>query len=68
MGEENTVRHHIDLTPGARLFMSRLYGAGPVTRREIDKEVRKMTDKGIIERAKCEWASPVVLAPKHDRS
>ena len=42
------------------------YRAGP-TQRELErKEIQSMLDKGVIEPANTEWASPIVFVPKPD--
>lgn len=56
-------KNRIDLTSNYRLFLSRQYRGAPVSHREIDKEVRNMTEHGVIQHAHSEWEPIVVWNP-----
>ena len=66
LGKISAVKHHINLTPGARPFKSAPYRAGPKTRELEEFEVKKQLAAGVIEPSNSEWAAPVLFAPKKD--
>ena len=66
LGKINTVKHRIELIPGARAFKSAPYRAGPKTRELEEFEIDKQLKAGVIEPSNSEWAAPVLLAPKKD--
>ena len=66
LGKINTVKHRIDLVPGARPFKSAPYRAGPKTRELEEFEIDKQLKAGVIEPSNSEWAAPVLFAPKKD--
>ena len=68
LGEVRATEHRIELTPGAKPFRCQPYRAGPRAREEEQASVDEMLASGVISRSKSEWASPVVLIPKSDRS
>ena len=68
LSEVRATNHRIELTPGARLFLCQPYRAGPRAREAEQTSVDKMLANGVIPRSKSEWASPVVIVPKQDRS
>lgn len=67
LGEINTVKYHIGLTPNPRPFKSHPYRAGSNARKYFDKKVQRRRHQCFIEPAQCKWASPVVQVPKPDR-
>jgi len=64
LGELKATTHHIKLTPDAKPVYSAPYRAGPHRRLEIEKQVKKMLDLGVIEPSDAEWSFPVVVVPK----
>ena len=68
LGEITTVQHHIDLKPGARPIYQKPRRTGLSARKFVGEEVDRMLKAKVIEPAQCEWASPLVLAPKSDGS
>ena len=63
LGELKATTHHIQLKPDAKPVYSAPYRAGPHRRQEIEKQVKKMLDLGVIEPSDAEWSFPVVVAP-----
>ena len=68
LGEITATEHRITLEPGTKPIQSMPYRQGPAMRTKAKAEIRKMRDAGVIEPATSEWASPIVLVPKKDRS
>ncbi len=61
LGEINSTSHRIDQNPGTRPIAQHPYRAGPRAREAEDKEVKRLLEVGVIEPARTEWASPLVL-------
>ena len=68
LGSVKVTQHRIKLKPDPKPVFSQPYRAGPKAREVEEQEVNKMLDADVIERAKTEWATPVVLVPKSDGS
>ena len=68
LGELKAPPHRISLEAGSRPVHAHSYRAGPQARIIEQEEVRRMSDMGVIEPWKSEWASPVVMVPKPDGS
>ena len=68
LGSVKVTHHLIKLKPDSKPVFSQPYRAGAKAREVEEQEVNKMLDADVIERAKTEWASPVVLVPKPDGS
>ena len=66
LGKIDITEHRIELLPGTKPIRQAPYRQGPHKRKETEKAIKEMLDAGVIEPANCEWASPVVLAPKPD--
>jgi len=64
LGELKATTHHIQLKPEAKPVYSAPYRAGPHRRLEIEKQVKKMLDLGVMEPSDAEWSFPVVVVPK----
>jgi len=64
LGELKATTHRIQLKPGAKPVFSASYRAGPHRREEIENQVKKMLEMGVIEPSNAEWAFPVVVVPK----
>lgn len=67
LGEINTI-HRIYLVPNTRPIAQVPYQTGRKAREIEEADVKKKLDAGVIERARLEWASPVLLVPKSDGS
>ena len=68
LGETTAMEHRITLETGTKPILSIPYRQGPAMRTEVEAEIRRMRDAGVIEPATSEWASPIVLVPKKDGS
>jgi len=68
LGTITVTKHRIELKEGAKPVFSQPYRAGPKAREVEQQEVDKMLREKVIEPAKSEYASPVVLVPKPDGS
>ena len=66
LGKIDATEHRIELLPGTKPIRQAPYRQGPYKRKETEKAIKEMLAAGVIEPANCEWASPVVLAPKPD--
>jgi len=63
-GELKATTHHFQLKPDAKPVYSDPYRSGPHRRREIEKQVKKMLELGVIEPSDATWSFPVVFVPK----
>ena len=68
LGEITATEHRINLTVGTKPIRTIPYRQGLATRTKAEHEMRKMLNAGVIEPATSEWASPIVLVPKKDKS
>lgn len=66
-GKTNVVEHRIDTGEHAPIKIPPRR-VSPVKKLAIDKEVRSMLDKNVIEHSQSPWAAPVVLVTKSDGS
>ena len=67
LGRTSLVQHVID-TGDATPIKQRPYRVSPDVKREIDRQVGEMLEKGIIQESVSPWSSPVVLVKKKDGS
>jgi hypothetical protein len=65
---ERTCDHTIPLIPGAKPVHVRAYRYPPPLKDEIETQVTEMLAKGLIQISVSEFASPVLLVKKKDRS
>jgi len=65
--ELREITHHIQLHPDAKPVYSATYRDGPHRRQEIEKQVRKKLDLGVIKPLDAECSFPVVVFPKPSR-
>ena len=63
LGKCGIVKHKID-TGNTRPIKQRAYRVSGENKKIIEDEVRKMLEKGVIEKSTSLWASPVVIVPK----
>ena len=68
LGEIKAAPHRIEIRAGANPVQAHPYRAGPAARRVEQEMVQGMLHDGVIEPARSEWASPVVLVRKQDNS
>lgn len=62
------IEFRIDLEKDARPVVVPLRHMAPKERRELDKQVSELLQKGFIRRSISEWGAPVVFATKADGS
>ena len=67
LGRTSLVQHVID-TGDAIPIKQRPYRVSPDVKKEIDRQVDEMLEKGIIQESVSPWSSPVVLVKKKDGS
>ena len=67
LGRTSLVQHVID-TSDAMPIKQRPYRVSPDVKKEIDRQVDEMLEKGIIQESVSPWSSPVVLVKKKDGS
>ena len=63
LGELKATTHHIQLKPEAKPVYSAPYRAVPHRRLEIEKQVKKMLDLGVLEPSDAEWSFRVHVVP-----
>ena len=68
LGEINATEHRIELKPGTKLIRQLPFLQGLHKHKVTEAAIKEMLKQGVIEEANTEWASPVVLAPKSNRS
>ena len=68
LGTLKGVYHRIDLLPGSTPIFQQPYRAGPEARKAEEAEVQRMLEAEVIAPSMSEWASPVILVPKPDKS
>lgn len=65
LGHCKVVTHRIDIKPDSRPIQKLPYITSPMKRQEMDRQVQKMLEQGIIKPADGgQWASPALLVPK----
>ena len=67
LGRTSLVQHVID-TGDAMPIKQRPYRVSPDVKKEIDRQVDEMLERGIIQESVSPWSSPVVLVKKKDGS
>jgi len=68
LGSIKATQHRIELKPGSKPVRLSPYRIGPRTRKLITAQVDRMLKLEVIVPSKTEWAIPVVLIPKPERS
>jgi hypothetical protein len=66
LGTVAATTHRIEVLPGSKPVHAQPYSAGSNARVAEKTEIDRMLAQQVIEPATCEWASPIVLAPKSD--
>lgn len=57
-------KQEIFLKEGSKPVYCKPYRLPPSQREQIDTEIQKMLEQDIIEVARCEWSSPLLIVPK----
>ena len=60
----SAVKHTIHLEPVAIIINTRPYRLPEIQRKEIDKQVTKLLEEGIIVESNSPWNSPILVVPK----
>lgn len=60
----NICKQNIHLKPNSSPFFVKPYRIPHSQKQELNKQINKLLENGIIEPAKSEWSSPVLLFPK----
>ncbi len=66
-GRTDLVQHHIATLPGG-VARSAPIACLNTRKNVVREELKAMLDLGVIEESHSDWASPIVLVPKTDRS
>lgn len=64
----DTVTHKIDIIPGSKPINCRPYRLPMTQRQEIDKQITKMLEEGIISPVNSAYNSPILVVPKKNTS
>lgn len=68
LGTISATKHRIEVTKGTAPVYQAPYRAGHKARTYEEMEIKRMLDAKVIEPSSAEWASPVVLVPKKDKT
>ncbi len=68
LGTIKEATHRIEFKSGSRPVYTQPYRAGLKARAQEEEEITRMLSVGVIEPARCEWTSTIVLVPKSDGS
>ena len=64
MGLTDVMKHSIQVEPGARPVKQAPRRLGAEKETEVDKQIQKLHQQGLIEPGNGAWSSPVVLVKK----
>jgi hypothetical protein len=64
LSSTNATRHLITLVPGTMPINTRPYRLPEAQKAEIERQVVKLLDEGIIEESNSPWNSPLLVVPK----
>jgi hypothetical protein len=62
----NAIKHSINVIPGTSLINTRPYRLPEAQKREVDTQVTKLLNEGIITESKSPWNSPLLIVPKKE--
>ncbi len=68
LGTIKETTHRIEIKPGSKPVYTQPHRAGLKARAHEEEEINRMLSMGVIEPARSEWTSPIVLVPKSDGS
>ena len=68
VGSTDMVKHSIPVIPGTRPIRQAPHRLGPVKELEVEQQLPKLKEQGLIEPSSSPWASPVVLVKKKDNT
>ena len=68
LGKIRATKPHIDLRPDTGPLHQHPYRAGPEWRKVLEENINLQLAADVIEPAQSDWASPVLLGPKEDRT
>ena len=66
-GRTNLVQHDIPVLPDTRPIRQPARRLGPEKEAEVERQVKDLEERGLIEPANSAWSSPVVLVRKKDQ-
>ena len=66
LGKTDVVSHQIPLLPGTKPIKLNPYRHGHVQEKEIESQVQKLQEQGLIEEGNGAFSFPVVLVKKKD--
>ena len=64
LSSTGAVRHSINLEPGTEPINTRPYRLPEAQKTEVENQVNKLLQEGIIEESTSPWSSPVLIVPK----
>jgi predicted aspartyl protease len=64
IGRTLFINHQIPLQPNTKPNAQHPYRLNAIRKEFLEKEIKKMLDKGIIQPSESPWASPVIIVPK----
>lgn len=62
----DVIRHKIELKPGTTPINTRQYRIPETQKTEIQRQLDELESKGVIEKSKSPWNSPLLLVPKKE--
>jgi hypothetical protein len=64
LSSTGAARHSISVEPGTELINTRPYRLPETQKIEVDKQVKKLLQEGIIEESNSPWNSQILVVPK----
>lgn len=62
------IAHVIPLEPGAKPIFKNMYRLTPKEKAEVERQIKDLLAKGLIEPSSSPWGAPVLFVPKQDGS
>lgn len=60
----NAIKHSIVVEPGTQPINSRPYRLPETQKEEVDRQVKKLIEEGVLEESQSPWNSPMLVVPK----